>query len=260
MYATNFFEDIILKTMIGETYTPPQNGVYLALFMSDPGDVGDGGYEANYTGYARQQINFSEPGTYNTGLAIENLDLITFGECPANYGLVTHVGVMTSALGGDMLLYGQLDTALSLQQGVTPIFRPGSIRWIFTGNMSNYYRRKIMNIVRGIQCESFQPWLGFCNGNPEADGSEFTGYSYARVSINFSQPAQQENGADMVYNQEPITSPESTGNWGTLSYVAIYDAESNGHPFMIIPLGTAFAVTAQTSIGFNTGSLRVSIN
>lgn len=259
MYATNFFEDVILNLMRGITYTPPEK-TYLALFMSDPGDTGADGYEANYNGYIRQEITFSEPAAYSTGLAIENIDQIVFGESPANYGLVTHVSVMTDLNGGNMLLYGQLDTALSLQQGVTPIFRPGSIKWIFTGNLSNYYRTKVMNIIRGEACEGFLPWLGFCNGNPEGEGVEFSGYNYRRTSFVFSPPAQQENGTDMVYNVDEIVSPESSGNWGTLSYISIYDRESNGHPFAIIPLGNTFAITTQTSIGFHTGSLRFSVN
>lgn len=259
MYATNYFEDKMLMLMKGDTIVAPE-ACYLALFMSDPGDEGTAGYEVTYTGYSRQQVTFSAPAEYGTGLAIQNTEQINFAECPVNLGNVTHIGVMDSLNGGNMLLYGQLDTVLNVQQGVTPIFRIGSIKWIWTGNLSNYYRTAIMNVFRGVDCPGFYPYIGLCNGDPEGSGAEFSGHNYARIPVTMSVPAQQPNGTDMCQNTNEVISNEATGNWGTMSYVCLYDAETNGHLFAIVPLGTSFVVGAQTSVGFHIGSFRFSVN
>lgn len=259
MYATNVFENRMLNLMRGVTIEAPEQ-VYLAMFMSDPGDEGTDGYEVTYTGYARLPITFSAPAEYGTGLAIENVEQITFAESPVNVGNVTHVAVMDSLNGGNMLLYGPLDTVLNIQQGVTPIFRPGSVRWIWTGNLGRYYREAIMNTFRGTSCPGFSPYIGFCNGDPEGAGAEFSGQNYERIPFSMSVPTQQPNGTAMCQNVNELISNEATGNWGTMSYVCIYDAPTNGQLYAVIPLGTSFVVSAQTSVGFHIGSLRFAVN
>ena len=264
MYATNFFENAMLRLMNNETM-PAYTELFLALFMSDPGDEGESGYEVNYSGYTRMPIRFTDPAEYGTGLAIQNDEQINFAESPVNLGNVTHIGIMTdrNVGAGNMLLYGQLDTALNIQQGVTPIFRAGSIRWIWTGNLGSYYRRAIMNTLHTqhpAPCIGFSPYVAFFNGDPEGAGAEFSGHNYERIPFAMSAPAQQPNGTAMCQNVNELISNEATGNWGTMSYVCIMDAELNGHAYAIIPLGTSFVVSAQTSVGFHIGSLRFTVN
>ena len=260
MYATNYFEDAMLNLMKGQNIEAPAH-VYLAMFASDPGDAGTGGTEVSYSGYARQTINFSTPAPYASGLAMQNAELIQFAECPINYGNVTHVGVMDSVTGGHMLLYGELDSVLNLQNGITPIFRAGAIKWIWSGNLGTYYRTAIMNIFRGTDCIGFSPYIGLCSGDPEsASGHEFSGLNYARMSLQVSVPAQQTNGSDLSYNVNEILSNESTGNWGTLTHIVVYDAATDGHIYAVIPISNVFEVTTHTAVGFHIGSLRFSVN
>ena len=261
MYATNYFEDKMLLLMRGQNIEAPAH-VYLALFASDPGDTGTGALEVSYSGYSRQEINFAAPYEYSSGLAIENLEMISFAECPINYGTVTHVGIMDmqNIGAGNMLLYGQLDPPLNLQNGITPIFRPGSIKWIWSGNLGDYYRRALMNVFRGSSVTGFSPYIGLCAGDPEGQGFEFSGLNYSRIALQVSVPAQQQNGTDLCYNVNEILSPESTGNWGTLTHIAIYDAETNGNIYAVIPIGNTFEVTTHTAVGFHVGSLRFNVN
>lgn len=264
MYATDYFEQAILNLMNGVAIDPNQWNsnakVYLALFMSNPGDTGLEGYEVQYDGYARQEITFSTPASADTGLAMENLYQISFAECAVNVGNVTHVAVMDSISGGHMLLYGQLDSVLNIQSGITPIFRAGSVKFIFSGNLSTYYRTAVMNTLRGHAVSGFTPYLGLCNGNPEGSGSEFSGYGYRRVQCSMSAPAEQPNGTTMVSNVNEVITDEATGNWGTLTTVCLYDAQSDGHPFVIISLPSTFNVTSQNAVGFHVGNIRFSIN
>lgn len=264
MYATDYFEIKMLRLLKNEPLNAPKSqgvfGVYLGMLMSSPGDTGEEGYEVNYSGYNRQKITFSLPYEVDGGLAIENVDQINFAESPIDVGMVTHVAVWDSPGGGNVLLYGELDTSLNVLKGVTPIFRAGSVKWIWTGNLGNYYRDKIMRTFCGEDCLGIIPYIGFCNGDPQQNGVEFSGYGYKRIKLDISDPQEQSNGSTMCYNKYEIISEPAIGTWGTLSYVCIYDSESDGHEFAVIPLQTGFPVTAQTSVGFHIGSLRFSVN
>lgn len=258
MFATNTFEQSILKLMKGVSI-PGIETPYLALFMSDLDDSGQG-YEADYSQYQRQPIRFSSPAEYGTGLAIQNIEQINFPECPVSSGAIVYVGVYDSPNGGDMLLYGKLDVPLSLYSGVTPIFREGSIKWIWTGNLGRDYRASIMNVFRNIPCPGFDAYIGLCNGDPEQGGNEFAGYSYERMRLRVSDPQETDNGVCICYNIEEITSEEASGDWGNMSYVCVYNSVSDGIPFAIIPLNTSYFVSAHTSVGFHIGSFRFSVN
>ena len=259
MYATNFFEEKMLNLMRSTSITAPAN-LYLALFQTDPSDTGTAGTEIAYTGYARQTISFTTPTASGAGLSMQNDALITFPEATGNSGTVTFVAVMDSLTGGNMWLYGQLDQPLAIQSGVSPVFRAGSVKWIWTGNLSNHYRTAIMNTLKGTNCSGFSPYIAFCNGDPTGAGNEFSGNNYTRVAVTMTAPAQQSSGTALSQNTADIITGVATGNWGTLDTVAIYDASSSGNAFAVINLGTSYNVTAGYAVGFHAGDLQFNIN
>lgn len=259
MYATNYYENAMLNLMRSTSITAPAN-LYLALFLSNPGDTGTEGTEVTYSGYARQAITFSAPAASGSGLAMQNTALITFPEAPASAGSVTYVAVMDSLSGGNMWLYGQLDQALTIQTGVSPVFRAGAVRWIWSGNLSTYYRTAIMNVLRGTNCSGFAPYVALCNGDPTGAGNEFSGNNYTRISVTMSAPAQQTSGTALSQNTAEILSGVATGNWGTLDTVAIYDAASSGNAFAVINIGTSYSVTTGYAVGFHAGDLQFNVN
>lgn len=259
MYATNYFEGQMLSLMRGQSITAPQN-VYLALFLSNPGDTGTEGTEISYTSYARQPITFSAPAASGSGLMIANSSQISFAEASANVGTVTYVGVYDALSGGNLLLYGQLDTPLVIQSGVTPVFRANSVKWIWSGNLTTYYRTAIMNTLRGTSLAGFDPYVALCNGDPTGAGSEFAGDDYARFAVTMSAPAQQSSGAAQSSNEDDVLSNTSTGNWGQLTHVAIADASSNGNYFSVIALSSTFNMVTGSSAGFRSGNLKFNVN
>ena len=259
MYATNYFENAMLNLMRGTSITAPST-MYLALFLTNPGDTGTDGQEIIYSGYARQAVTFSAPAASGSGLVIENTALISFPEASTSAGTVNYVAVYDSVSGGNMWLYGQLDTPLAVQTGVSPVFRAGSVKWIWTGNLSTYYRTQIMNTVRGTNCSGFSPYVGFCNGDPTGAGSEFSGNNYARIAVTMTAPAQQSSGTALSQNTADVLTPVATGNWGTLTTVAIFDAQSDGNAYAVLPLGTSYSVTAGYACGFHAGALQFNIN
>ena len=259
MYATNYFENAMLNLMRGMSITAPAT-MYLALFVSNPGDTGTEGTEVTYSGYARQPITFSAPASSGSGLAMQNTAMISFPEASTNAGTVTYVAVYDSLTGGNMWLYGVLDPTLNIQTGVSPVFREGSVKWIWSGNLTTYYRTAIMNTCRGVNCSGFSPYIGFCNGDPTGSGSEFSGNNYSRVSVVMSAPTQQSSGTAQSQNTADVLSGIATGNWGTLNTVAIFDNESSGNAYAVINLGTSYNATSGYAIGFHAGALQFNIN
>lgn len=259
MYASNYFENAMLNLMRSQSITAPAN-LYLALFLSNPGDSGTEGTEITYSGYQRQAITFSAPAASGAGLMMQNTSLISFPESSTSAGSVTYVGVFDSSSGGNMWLYGQLDTPLNVQTGVSPVFRAGSVKWVWSGNLSTYYRTAIMNTLRGTNCSGFAPYVGFCNGDPTGAGSEFSGNNYSRVAVTMTSPSQQPSGSALSQNSSDVLSGVATGNWGTLNTIAIFDAASSGNAYAVIGLGTSYNATAGYAVGFHAGDLQFSVN
>ena len=259
MYASNYYENLVLNLMRGQSIAAPAQ-LYLALFLSNPGDTGSEGTEITYSGYARQPITFSSPAASGSGLMIQNASLISFAEASTSAGSVTYVAVFDSLTGGNMWLYAPLDIALVVQNGVSPVFRAGNIKFLLTGHFSTYYRTQILNVLLGSSLSGFAPYLALCNGDPTASGSEFSGGDYARISITMGAPSQQSSGAALSVNISDAMSNVSTANWGTLTHAELYDAETGGNPFVIVDLGRSFAAPIGTTMGAHAGDLQISFN
>lgn len=258
MYATNYFEEIMLNLPRGISAAAPTT-IYLALFLNDPGDPG-GGTEVLYSGYARQPISFSSPAPSGNGHSMQNSEALTYAEAAVSVGNVSHVGVMDSLTGGNMYLYGQLEEPLAIAAGIAPVVRAGTIKWTWSGKMANAYKIKCMNILRGISCVGFTPYLALCNGNPEDGGAEFSGNAYERAAIAFAAPSQQAGGACLITNSARIESPVATGTWGQLTHIAIYDSQSNGEPYLIDQASLQIAMSAGRQVIYVPNTLNFTIN
>jgi len=258
MYATNHFEEIMLNLARGISAAAP-TVVYLALFLNDPSDAG-GGTEVAYSGYTRQVITFSTPAASGTGYAMQNTEAITYAEAAVSVGNATHVGVMDSLTGGNMYLYGQLEETLSIGAGIAPVVRAGSVKWIWSGKMANAYKAKCMNLLRGINCAGFTPYLALCNGSPEAGGAEFSGNGYERTALAFTAPSQQASGACLITNSARVETPVATGTWGQLTHIAIYDAAANGEPYLIDNASLQIAMTTGRQVVYNPNTFNFTIN
>lgn len=259
MYASNYFEEKMLKLMRGDGMNAPAN-LYLALFTTNPTDTGTAGTEVSYNGYQRQIIEFSAPTASGTGLAMQNTVDITFPESDSSAGTVSYVAVFDSDSGGNMYLYAQVSSSLVIQTGVSPVFRAGTVKWTWSGNLSTYYRTQIMNSLRGVPVSNFTPYIALCNGDPTGSGSEFSGNNYSRIAVTFSAPAQQASGVAMSQNTAQVTSAISSGSWGSLTHIAIADNATSGNYYAIKQLGATYAISANASVGFRAGELTISIN
>ena len=113
MSFSNHLETEILDHVFGgNAYTAPAT-LYLALFTSNP-DEDASGTEVSTSGtaYAREAVSFTVSGnTATTSAAVE------YSTATANFGTVTHVGVMDASTGGNLLAYAALTSAKTIETG-----------------------------------------------------------------------------------------------------------------------------------------------
>lgn len=135
---TNYLENKLIDHVLRNTaYTPPTT-LHFALFTSDPTETGAAGTEvsggsyarvavtANLTNMAGTQAAGSTTASSGTNGTTSNNGAITFPAPTGNWGTVTHMAIMDAASGGNMLVYGALQTSKVISSGdAAPSFTSG---------------------------------------------------------------------------------------------------------------------------------------
>ena len=233
MYACDFLENGVLNTLRGVTFAAPAR-CYLALYLNDPGESGASGTEVSYTGYKRMEIEFSAPADTSGGVGIQNLADITFPTPPAAVGTVTHIGVLDSLVGGNMLARNELVEPLVIGAEEPPVILAGDALFYLTGDLSKVWKAKVLNVFRGASIQGVTPYYSLWNGSPEANGSELSGSNYQRVPLTFAAPVEQPSGQVTTSNADDTAFPRPTPPWGTWTHTAICTAETSGEPIWVI--------------------------
>ena len=109
MSMSNFLENKLLDHTLKNTAYTPAVTIYLALFTSDPGEALTG-TEVSGGAYARKSITF---GTAVSGSSTNSADIL-FDIATANWGTISHVAVFDALTAGNMLYYGTLTTAKTI--------------------------------------------------------------------------------------------------------------------------------------------------
>jgi hypothetical protein len=112
-----WYEKEILDHMLGVgSYTMPTN-INLGLFKADPGETGDLTNEVTGGAYARQPVTFTAAA--GQPAATSNAADVTFPQATADWGTVTHIGIMNATTSGTMLWYGGLTASKTVNSGDT---------------------------------------------------------------------------------------------------------------------------------------------
>jgi len=99
--------------------------------------------------------------------------------------------------------------------------------------MSDYLEVKILDHItsRTAYTKPSAVYLGLSTGDFTDTGSgssELSGSGYARVAVGFDAAA---SGA--TSNTSAIDFPAATGNWGTVSHWALFDASTSGNALIV---------------------------
>ena len=232
MYACDYLENGVLNALRGVTFAAPAK-CYLALYLNDPGEAGTAGTEVSYPGYQRMELDFSAPAASNGGIGVQNLTDITFPAPDAAAGTITHVGVLDSLSGGNMLARGELVEPLVIGKDEPPVFLAGDVLFYLVGDLSQAWKTKVLNVLRGQSIQGVTPYLSLWNGSPESSGAELSGDNYQRVPITFGAPAEQPSGQIVARNSAAASFPRPSTAWGTWNWSAIYSAASSGEPVFV---------------------------
>jgi hypothetical protein len=116
---SNFLEKKLLDHTLGLAAWTMPTTVFVALFTGDPGETGSLAAEVSVTstGYARQDGTTAMGATNaTTGISL-NEDVITFGPASADWGVITHMAICDAPTGGNVLLFGALNSSRNIQTG-----------------------------------------------------------------------------------------------------------------------------------------------
>lgn len=259
MYATNYFETMILNILRGNQAGAPSR-VYVGLFLTNPGEPG-GGTEISYTGYARKQISFSAPESMEDGIGIKNSSDITFNTAPQAAGTVTHLGIFDALTSGNMLLYGELSTPQAIEAQEAPVIVASEAKWWLDGEFSDWFKTQVLNILRGTNVAGITPYFALYNGDPENGGTELAGSNYARLPLSFNAPSAQ-SGTDYmeIKNSAEVSSARASGNWGTWSYTVIMSGSGAANPVLKKQRSPAKVMREGLMVSIPAGGLILAVN
>lgn len=109
---SNYAETQILKWLLTADAVTRPTAWHLALFTTDPAEDASG-TEVTGNGYARQSISFDASANPATGPTAQ----ATFTASGGNWGSVTHWAVFDAATNGNMLAFGALTAAKTVNDG-----------------------------------------------------------------------------------------------------------------------------------------------
>lgn len=116
---SNYLENALVDAVLRNTsYTSP-SAVYVGLYTTDPTDANTG-TEVSGGAYARKAATFGAPsdGVSTTSATIE------FDQATADWGIVTHVGILDASTSGNLLFHAPLTSSKTIQTG--DVFRISS--------------------------------------------------------------------------------------------------------------------------------------
>ncbi len=132
---------------------------------------------------------------------------------------------------------------------------------------SDYLENGVLNhVFRAVAFPTIAAsiYVGLHTADPldAGTGTEVTGGSYARVGVvratgAFAAPADNA-GAQRTSNSAAITFASPTANWGTVTYVGVWDAATAGNLLYSAALGTSRTINnGDQAPSFAIGALTV---
>ncbi|PWA11072.1 hypothetical protein DCC39_10260 [Pueribacillus theae] len=102
-------------------------------------------------------------------------------------------------------------------------------------------------------------YLALYNGDPRNGGSEVSASEYERQSISFGEPVES-SGSVKAQNNGSVEFPIASSDWGTVDYLAIYDAKTSGNLLDSDQLNDSFEVKANTQFFLDEQNYTIILN
>ena len=130
------------------------------------------------------------------------------------------------------------------------------------GGFSDYWENKILDHIFGEG--SYTPptiYVGLSTTDPTDSGSglaEPSGNGYTRVQTSASDWNAAENGS--LDNTGDITFNQASGNWGTITHFALFDAATAGNMLAYGQLSQSQSISESDTAKFEAGDLQISLD
>ena len=130
------------------------------------------------------------------------------------------------------------------------------------GGFSGYWENKILNHIFGKG--SYTPptiYVGLSTADPTDDGSGLTepsGNGYTRIQTSASDWNAASNGS--LDNAGDITFTQATGDWGTITHFALFDAVTAGNMLAYGELSQSKVIGESDTARFEAGDLDISLD
>jgi hypothetical protein len=130
------------------------------------------------------------------------------------------------------------------------------------GGFSDYWEKKILDHIFGKG--GYTPptiYVGLSTADPTDSDSGLTepsGNGYARVQTSASDWNAASNGS--LDNADNITFAQATGNWGTITHFALFDAATAGNMLVYGALSQPKSINESDTAKFEAGDLDISLD
>lgn len=130
------------------------------------------------------------------------------------------------------------------------------------GSFSDYWENKILDHIFGKG--SYTPptiYVGLSIADPTDAGSglaEPGGSGYSRVQTSASDWNAASNGS--LDNTGNITFAQASGNWGTITHFALFDAATAGNMLAHGALSQSKSISESDTARFEAGDLQISLD
>lgn len=268
---TNFLEDELLDHVFNASYSPAAT-VYLCLCTSDPTDAATGASMnecANQYSYARTAITFAAASSGR----VTQSGAVNFPQASGGgWGTVSHWAIAdTNSYGsGNVLAYGAFSASKAINDGDTPSVADGQVYVEFSASeISDHLEDELLDhAFRNASYTSPDTYVALCTAVVASSdtGSSITepaGGSYARVQVNVNggaSPTWDAASSQLVDNTHAISFTTATGDWGTITSVAIVDASSAGNLLFFDNTMTDKAVNNGDTAQFPIGDLDITLD
>lgn len=117
--ASNYLENKVLDHVLRNTAYSQPSGLWLGLFTNTSGnaatnlEAGTLTDEVSGNGYARKTVAFAAASGGTTASSAT----VTFDAATGNWGSITHVAVMDAETAGNVLFWGAVTSAKTIESG-----------------------------------------------------------------------------------------------------------------------------------------------
>lgn len=123
---SDYLENALINHVFRNTAMTSPTTIYLALYTSSPTDA-DSGTEVSAASYVRQAITLGAP---SNGVATNDSDII-FPKATESWGTITSVGIRDADTGGNLLMYGDLDSSATIDTNDQFVLSAGDLSVTF---------------------------------------------------------------------------------------------------------------------------------